>query len=149
MVVGVTHVNGDGKIYYFNVPQSIQSKMQYGRKVLCSTRFGKQICKVKEILDGKTIEKLNIKPTQNVVAYFNKFFLEEISIPEYMKCSIPVLGKVIEKLNAFYDGNCGVVLVNMNGELVDGYITYQIYRMFYEEYINVFVLAREFTSCSS
>ena len=147
MVVGVTHVGGDGRTYYFNAPKSIQNKICYGQKVLCNTRFGEQICRIKEILNDETVEKLNIKPTKNIVAYQNKCLLEAINVPDYMKNSIPSVGKVIEKLNNFYNASDGIVLVDTNGELIDGYITYQIYRMFYKEYINVFILAKEFKSC--
>ena len=148
MVVGVTHVNGDGKIYYFNVPKSIQSKMQYGKKVLCNTRFGEQICRVKEILNNDTVKKLEIKPTKNIIACQNSCMLEAINVPDYMKKSLPSAGKIIEKLNDFYSNSDGIILVDTNGELVDGYITYQIQRMFYKEYITVYILTKEFESCS-
>ena len=74
--------------------------------------------------------------------------LEAINVPDYMKKTLPSAGKIIEKLNDFYSNSDGIILVDTNGELVDGYITYQIQRMFYKEYITVYILTKEFESCS-
>ena len=148
------------KEYWFNVPKIVTCSLQIGDTVYCDTCRGDSegyITKIIEIDNINGVESVKLiqmeddinnlavnllfwcntafkaNPTKDIIGKKIKFNIDDIKISKDMRRSRPGIEKLQGKLAEYYlHGKSALspITIKSSGELIDGYTTYLIHKMF-------------------
>lgn len=142
MIVGVKHNPTNKKVYWFNVPGQLSSRVSLGCSVICETENGLQPGIVKSIISGEenALDGLSIpSPTENIHSVMGVMKVSDIVIPAEMSSSIPNGYKLelrIAELFETWQFNTKIIVDSAN-QLQDGYTAYLIAKAFDKQYLRV------------
>lgn len=135
--VAVQHNPGDTKVWWFAVPEKLESKVYIGAVVVCDTRKGKAKGGVVHIMEGIPQEKARSIigdrfPLKSIIAVYIDAPMEDIYIPMGFLARYPSPNKIALRVAEFYDtGRFDTrVVFDQDGQLKDGYTAYLVAKMF-------------------
>ena len=134
MKVAMVKHSSRGKVFWFEVPESLVGKIQAGARVACNTARGRRYGTVVAAdLDEQDVKEVMLAsgatfPLSTIEAATQKVPMSAIKIPEYMARTKPSDKKIAKRfLEIYHTGrfNTNIALDN-HGFLVDGYSAYLV-----------------------
>lgn len=132
-VVMVKHTP-KGKVFWFEVPENLASRIEPGVRVACDTyrgvRSGTAVSTALNANDVKDVMAATgaVEPLRKIVNVARSISLGCIKIPSYMAQSRPSDEKIAKRfLELYHTGDFQTnITVNKDGTLVDGYTAYLV-----------------------
>lgn len=123
-----------GKVFWFEIPEHLEGKVQIGSRVACDTARGRRYgIVVAADLDEQDVKEVMVAsgatfPLRKIVATAQMVLMSSIKIPAYMARTKPADGKIAKRFLEFYHTgqfNTNIALHD-NGVLADGYSAYLV-----------------------
>lgn len=144
-IVSVKHPSGGEKEYWFEVPVGLVSQTKKGSRVVCDTIRGREFGIVNsDVISGENVEQLAIRlgarlPLKKILSVTNLMPMNKIKVPMRFIYTRPHPDKIAKRMREFYDHRAfdTDVVVDQNGNLLDGYTAYLVAKMFDMRYVDV------------
>ena len=135
----------DGKEYCFEVPEQFKDLIKEGVRVLCDTARGRLTGVVTiPTMSGPGAEEMARRagayfPLKQIVGVKVFMAVEDITLPHYLRRSIPNAAKLHKRMTEFAEtGEFDTrVVVDQDGTLLDGYSAYLVCKMWDIPFISV------------
>ncbi len=147
-IVSVKHPNGGQKEYWFEVPKEIASQVKKGRRVVCDTIRGRNVAVVtSDVISGENVEQMAVRlgahlPLKKIMRVAGLMPMSKIKVPMELAITKPSPEKIAKRVSEFYDHATfdTDVVVDQNGNLLDGYTAYLVSKMFSLRYLDARVV---------
>lgn len=144
-IVSVKHRNGGEKEYWFEVPEEIVSQVKPGNLAVCDTIRGREFAIVaSNVISGENVDQMAVRlgarlPLRKIIKTTELMSMSNIKIPRMLAVTRPRPEKIAKRMHEFYDHKAfdTDVVVDKNGNLLDGYTAYLVAKMFDMKYLDV------------